>query len=698
MAMKKDQFREALRAGRSANGDSQEPELNNRLTEKLQQEKAQKRRLLLVIGVVAGVFLSVAATLAFMAHGTTVLVEPQEAAENASIDVGGFGFLMGDYALSFSSDPAVTVSSPGYQTARVDFPDGDVTLHVSLEESPAQLSLKLEPAYEDARWTLNGMLVGTGATLEKEVPAGDYELKVASLSFMPTEQSFTVDRGQEFRKVLVVEPVKGKLDLASTPVGATIFLNGEDIGVTPQTVDVLGGKHEVMISLAEHSPVTETIAITSAKTKAKREYHLFLQPGELTVNAAPKGGLLLVNGLKATPSEVKSVPPRKEVLISYKIPGFSKKTESVTLAPGEKRTITMNLKSEKGVVEIISTPAAEVVMNGTVLGQAPLTISMPTVQQTIVLRAEGYQSITQKVIPKKGVTTRVNVKLVSNKQAAMAKATKAAQSGGKGSAVGMEMALFSPAGDMCILGAPRHEQGQRANEFQRKVKLVRPFLAGRYEVSNGQFARFSGSPRGPQNQPVVNVTWLEAAKFCNWLSAQEHLPPFYVIQGGKLRGMNKKSKGYRLLTEAEWEWLARKAGRKQQTIFPWGDTAVIPDDVGNIADESAQGKTKFYVPGYNDNHAGLAPVGSFKPNESGLYDLTGNVSEWVNDFYVWQVPKAGQILIDPLGPAAGEKHVYKGSSWRSGTRTPLRAAYRDPSTQGKDDLGFRVARYVYADE
>lgn len=699
MPIKKEKFREALRAGQSHGGDEKEPELNNWLTQKLQTEQVQQRKLFLVISFIAILSLSVFVAVGLIAKGTTILIKPQEAAANASISVDGIGFVMGDYALSFSSDPAVIIHSPGFKSARAEFPGGEQkNLLVTLEESPAKLLLKLEPAFEDARWTLDGTLVGTGATLEKEVPAGDYELRVASLSFMPAARDIKVKRGEEFQDVVTVEPVNGTLDLASTPAGASILLNGENIGITPKVVELPGGKHEVEINLVDHSPVIETIAVNSAKADVKRHYNLSLQPGKLTVNVSPKGGVLLVNGLKSTPARVNSVAPRKKVLITYKVPGFSKNTKTVTLTPGEERTISINLKGEKGKVEITSNPAAEVVMNGAVLGQAPLKLSLPTVEQTIILRAKGYQEVTRKLNPKKGVTTRMHVNLVSLKQLAMTKATKAARSRGRQSFVGMDMALFKPAGDVCVLGAPRHEQGQRANEFQRKVKLVRPFLAGRYEVTNGQFARFKGVAQGPQDQPVVNVTWLEAASFCNWLSMQEKLPQFYIIRGGRLVGMDNKSNGYRLLTEAEWEWLARKAGRKQQTIFPWGNMEIIPDDTGNIADETAQGKTKFYVPGYNDNHAGLAAVGSFNPNKSGLYDLTGNAAEWVNDYYSWQVPESGQVQIDPLGPSSGERHVYKGSSWRSGTRTPLRGAYRDPATGGKDYLGFRVARYVYAED
>jgi len=119
---------------------------------------------------------------------------------------------------------------------------------------------------------------------------------------------------------------------------------------------------------------------------------------------------------------------------------------------------------------------------------------------------------------------------------------------------------------------------------------------------------------------------------------------------------------------------------------------------GNIADENARGQVSRYVPNYTDGHTELAPVGSYKPEKSGLSDLAGNASEWVHDFYSLVPPDNKIVELDPVGPRDGALHVIKGSNWRSGTITELRAAFRDGMATGRDDLGFRVARYLYGGE
>jgi formylglycine-generating enzyme required for sulfatase activity len=172
------------------------------------------------------------------------------------------------------------------------------------------------------------------------------------------------------------------------------------------------------------------------------------------------------------------------------------------------------------------------------------------------------------------------------------------------------------------------------------------------------------------------------------------LQPFYKFSGNRFAGFNPSANGYRLLSEAEWEWLARKAGRSEQTRFPWGDQPVIPTGAGNISDESARGKARFYVPDYDDGFAGMAPVGSFDADQAGLNDLFGNVSEWVNDYYSLAPPAAGETLENPLGAPSGDKHVIKGSNWQSGTLTELRPSYRDAGGEGRKNLGFRIGRYL----
>src|SRR5690606_27500548 len=97
---------------------------------------------------------------------------------------------------------------------------------------------------------------------------------------------------------------------------------------------------------------------------------------------------------------------------------------------------------------------------------------------------------------------------------------------------------------------------------------------------------------------------------------------------------------------------------------------------------------------YSDGFAASAPTGSFPADALGLFDLGGNVAEWVQDFYeiALTTDTAGKPEADPLGPTAGRFHVVRGPSWRSATVTNLRLAYRDYGADARDDLGFRIAR------
>jgi formylglycine-generating enzyme required for sulfatase activity len=122
---------------------------------------------------------------------------------------------------------------------------------------------------------------------------------------------------------------------------------------------------------------------------------------------------------------------------------------------------------------------------------------------------------------------------------------------------------------------------------------------------------------------------------------------------------------------------------------------IIPPNTANIADEAAKGQMTFYVPNYNDGYVSVAPVGSFKKEFSGLFDMAGNVSEWVHDVYSVMPPMANTTVENPLGKQRGQSHVIKGANFRSGSITMLRPAFREGLTTGRDDVGFRIGRYLY---
>ena len=254
--------------------------------------------------------------------------------------------------------------------------------------------------------------------------------------------------------------------------------------------------------------------------------------------------------------------------------------------------------------------------------------------------------------------------------------------------MGTEFQLNKPQGQQVTMGGSRDEPGQRANEFQRKVRLERPFYVASTELTEYQFSARNAS----SNQPLVNTAWEQIAVFCNQLSLKEGLQPFYLFRGTQYIGFEAKANGYRMITEAEWEFMARIYQRHKKTTFAWGDQAQVPAEAGNLAD--AESQLARYIPRYKDGVSGLANIRSYAVELSGLFDQIGNASEWVHDVYDLTPPDQRVVYVDPLGLPRGDNHVIKGSSYLSASKTEVRAAFRDGSVSPRPELGFRLARYL----
>jgi len=254
--------------------------------------------------------------------------------------------------------------------------------------------------------------------------------------------------------------------------------------------------------------------------------------------------------------------------------------------------------------------------------------------------------------------------------------------------------VYIPAGTF-TMGSPTSEANRDGDETQHQVTISKGFYMGKYEVTQEQYQAVMGinpsffnreSGREPaageiqSRRPVENVTWYDAVEFCNKLSAAEGLTSVYTISGRTPASgypitsaavtANWNANGYRLPTEAEWEYACR-AGTT--TVYYTGDT--ISDNTG------------WYTSNSNNrsHEVGLKP-----PNAWGLHDMHGNVCEWCWD---WYGSYASGAQTDPRGAASDYDRVRRGGSWASDAQR-LRSAYRlnnGPSNR-YEIIGFRVVR------
>ncbi len=563
-------------------------------------------------------------------------------------------------------------------------------VEVVLRERPAALHATTEPRDAKARWFLDGAFVREGPSLETGLPPGDHTLEVRHLHHAPASRTVTVRRGETRAVTLPLEPVKGRITVTSEPDAARVTRNGEPVGTTPLALDVRGGTHELRVVRDGYETRVETLRITHHAPTAERHYRLARAQAGVSFTLSPEHGVLSVNGRAVSAPDNLRLAAGVSHRVRYTRPGYAPLETAFTLQTGERRTIALALVPTFGVVNVRSEPAADIAVNGQPAGRTPKRLELPTVPQTIRLTRAGYREVTRTLTPEPDAEQGIRVTLKTEARVRLETAPAR-----YANSVGVTLKLFKDSG-VVTLGTPRGEPGRRANEFRREVRLTRAFYAGIHEVTVGQYRRFThpGQPPVVNRLPVTGIGWEDAARFCNWLSRKEGLAPVYQFTGDRHAGSRPAADGYRLPTEAEWEWLARKAGRRRQTRFPWGDDVVVPAGSGNLADESARGKVPLYIPQYNDGAARLADTGTFTANAAGLHDLAGNASEWTHDVYELRPPPEGRVETDPMDTGSGSRHTVKGSSWRSGDLGELRAAWRTGSRAPKPDLGFRIVRYL----
>ncbi len=260
---------------------------------------------------------------------------------------------------------------------------------------------------------------------------------------------------------------------------------------------------------------------------------------------------------------------------------------------------------------------------------------------------------------------------------------------------GMRLVYIPPG--KYAMGSPQSERGRESQETQHEVELTKGFYLGIHEVTVGQFRKFvrnakyqtDGEKDGKggwgvneagsiemngkytwkspgfeqsDDHPVVLVSWNDAKAFCRWLS-------------------EKEKKQYRLPSEAEWEYACRGGSK---TAYAFGNDPRQLPAFANVGDRP--------VARPKDGYHQTAPVGQFKGNAFGLYEMHGNVWEWCEDRYVPNSYRPDKQT-DPTGPTSGMARVQRGGGWSSAANRCRSAARigRHLSSYRGGYLGFRIA-------
>ena len=277
----------------------------------------------------------------------------------------------------------------------------------------------------------------------------------------------------------------------------------------------------------------------------------------------------------------------------------------------------------------------------------------------------------------------------------------------KSSATGMEFIVID-SGQFTMGPAPNESSTQK-HDVQHPVRITQPFILGRYEVTQAEFARvmdnnpssFASTGEGKDKVkemdttkfPVEMVSWFDAIVFCNELSRLDAYPPYYNME--KIERQEKfvssaqvsirGGVGYRLPTEAEWEYACR-AGTT--TKFSYGQSGRK-----GAANVNSYGSTSGgYGVTVTTSIGRTAKVGSYPANPWGFHDLHGNVEEWCWDGYDAKYYGRSDIN-DPTGPKEAKHRVVRGGSWLLGDYTARSASrFWHTPDERKKNAGFRVAR------
>ena len=517
---------------------------------------------------------------------------------------------------------------------------------------------------------------------------GQHVANVEAESHHSRQVEFEAGEGASRIVRVTLDPLPGQLRVTTVPeTEGEIRINGRHAGKVGGILKGLSpGQHVMQVAAKGFEVRSQTIEIEGYGRLTEVEILLqkLAELALLSISSTPEEADILIGGTwhGRTPKRI-TLDPGAEVEVAVLFPGHTPDRQTLKLKPGQQNH-AVTLVPRLGTLELWPSPAnATIRINGQIELRRQLKLAQRA--HVVEVSAPGYVTKKYTVVPHPDTPEQLFAVLPLQSTVTRSQRQKHEQK------LGLVFVEFHP-----------HESFEIATTRRRiPVRLTQPFAIMDKEVTNTLYQHYqvrhdSGEVFGNRldrpNQPVVRVSWADAALFANWMSEQAGVSPFYRVRDGQIVGFDAQATGYRLPSEAEWVWLTRSGKR-----YVWGDFMPPPDRFGNLADASASDIVQPVLEGYNDGHAVSANVGSFPPSARGLYDLPGNVAEWMHDVFLnkLQVSVRPEMeRVNPLGEASGRYYVIRGFGWRDGGRKELSLSSRRYDRDPKDDVGFRLAYYL----
>ncbi|MBP9993392.1 MAG: SUMF1/EgtB/PvdO family nonheme iron enzyme, partial [bacterium] len=499
---------------------------------------------------------------------------------------------------------------------------------------------------DNAAIYIDGERAGTGYASKAVSIGAEHRYKVECDDYITEESAVTFTQSEKKELNIELRPDFGYITVKSTPSGAEVYIDEKKAGATPyQMKKIKRGQHVVELRMAGYEPFADMVTIKAGEVNKQFENVVLeavrVQYGKVYVVSSPSGADITIdNDYKGkTPMTVDNVPVgSRNVTLTYG--DYAPAMKTVMVEEGKTASVNVTLTNGRNVEISTDKPGDQLYADGNYLGASPLTATLSFGTHNIKAVRDSKAVEKTITVAQTGGDSSVELEFFGNKTFTVN---------------GVTFEMVAVKGGTFTMGATS-EQGSDAYDSEKPTHSVTlgDYYIGKFEVTQELWEAVMGSNPSyfkGSKLPVESVSWNDCQTFIRKLNS--------------LTGVN-----FRLPTEAEWEYAARGGSRSRG--YKYSGSNSISD-----------------VAWYDDNSGSkIHTVGTKSPNELGIYDMSGNVWEWCQD---WKGSYSSGSQNNPTGALLGSDRVYRGGGWRNGARN-CRVSHRycDAPSSRYYGLGFRL--------